>query len=171
MAPVSGPFVLNGMQEQASRLRVLLEPVVTGLGYELVGVLLLPAGRGSVLRIYIDHAPGVTVADCERVSRQVSAVLDVENAVRGSYTLEVSSPGLDRPLFTPEHFARFAGANVRVHLHVPQDGRRKFVGRLGGMRGDAVVVECEGVERLLPMRQIARARLVPESNMRAGSES
>lgn len=162
MAPVSGPFVLNGAQGQMTRLRELLEPVITAMGYELLGVEHLAAGQRPVLRIYIDNIPGITLEDCERVSRQAGAVLDVEDAVRGPYTLEVSSPGLDRPLYTLAHFQRFAGAVVRIHLHTPMDNRRKILGRLSAVRDDNVAVESEGVEYLIPIGQIAKARLVPE---------
>ena len=105
-----------------------IESAVQGLGYELVGVEYLPQGRRSLLRVYIDTPGGVTVDDCERVSHQVSGVLDVEDPIRGQYVLEVSSPGLDRPLFTAEHFQRFAGSRVRLRTSPPLDGRRNFSG-------------------------------------------
>lgn len=144
----------------------LLQPIaaaVRGLGYELVGVEHLPQGRHSLLRIYIDTDAGVTVDDCERVSRQVSGVLDVEDPIRGHYTLEVSSPGLDRPLFTAEHFARFAGRQVKLRLALPLAGRRNFTGVLQGMKDDDVVVVIDGGEELrVALDGIDHARLVPE---------
>ena len=113
-----------------NKLTALLEPAISGLGYELVGIEYLPTGKNSVLRIYIDSEQGILVDDCEIVSRQVSAVLDVEDPIRGAYTLEVSSPGLDRPLFTPEQYAAHVGQTVRVQLGRALDGRRKFKGEL-----------------------------------------
>ena len=152
----------GGMQGQTSQIQQLLEPVVTGMGYELVGVENLREGGNNLLRVYIDHAPGITVDDCERVSRQIGAVLDVEEAIRGGYTLEVSSPGWDRPLFTQAHFDRFAGSNVRLQLTEPTENRRRFKGRLIGMQADDVLVEVDGTEYRIPFNRIAKARLVAD---------
>lgn len=147
----------------AARLQQLLEPVVTGMGYEWVGLEHLTTGRQVTLRIYIDVEGGITVDDCERVSRQVGAVLDVEDVMRGRYALEVSSPGLDRPLFTAEHFRRFAGRRVRLRLFELVQGRRNIDGTLAGMNADEeVLVRADDVEYRIPLRQIARARLKPE---------
>ena len=146
--------------EQISKL---VEPTISALGYELVGVERLSGGKESLLRIYIDTPDGVTVGDCERVSRQISALLDVEEPIIASaYTLEVSSPGLDRPLFTQEHFERFAGKEASITLRVPLAGRRKFKGRLKGVRGRCVVIVMEDGEFELPVEGIKRARLTPE---------
>ena len=144
-------------------LIVLLQPVVEGLGYVL-WELEYTAGRGSpVLRLYIDSPEGITVDDCERVSRAVSERLDAEDPLPGQYTLEVSSPGLDRPLFDTTHFERFAGSQVRVQLRELLDGRRKLVGRLLGMHGgDVAIVDSEGREWRVPLERIEKARLVPE---------
>lgn len=150
------------MRNEAERLRRLLEPSVVGLGYEFVGVELQGRGGRSLLRLYIDRSEGVTVDDCERVSRQVSGVLDVEDPIRGAYTLEVSSPGLERPLFTPEHFERFAGERVKVKLDIPVEGRRSITGVLRAMREGCVVVLEDGVERVLPLDAIRRAHLAPD---------
>ena len=150
------------MRNEAERLRRLLEPSVVGLGYELVGVELQGQGVRSLLRLYIDRPEGVTLEDCERVSRQVSGVLDVEDPIRGAYTLEVSSPGLERPLFTPAHFDRFAGERVKVKLDVPVEGRRSVTGVLRAMREGCVVVLEDGVERVLPLDAIRRAHLAPD---------
>jgi ribosome maturation factor RimP len=147
---------------EADRIRRLLEPGVSGLGYELVGVEWQGgAGRG-LLRVYIDAPAGVTLADCERVSHQVSGVLDVEDPIRGGYTLEVSSPGVERPLFTPEHYARFAGERVRLKLAVPIEGRRTVTGKLRGLEDGRVIVLEDGVERRVPVEAVRRAHLAPE---------
>jgi ribosome maturation factor RimP len=133
------------------------------MGYEVVGVELAGSGeRGRVLRVYIDQEEGITLDDCAAVSHQLSGVLDVEDPIREHYRLEVSSPGLDRPLFTPAQFERFAGHEVRIRLARLIDRRRKLSGVLRGLRGDAVLVEVEGTELAIPLVDIESARLVPE---------
>lgn len=139
----------------------LLEPTVVTLGYELVEIEFAPAGGGGLLRLYIDAAPGITLDDCERVSRQVSAVLEAEDPIPGRYTLEVSSPGLDRVLRTREHFRRFLGSRIKVQLATPLDGRRRFTGRLLEVLDDGVVLDVDGARTLLGFGQIQKARLVP----------
>lgn len=142
------------------RLHELIEPVVAGLGYELVGVEF--DGRQRVLRVYIDSADGITLDDCSRVSYQVGGVLDVEDPVQGRYQLEISSPGLDRPLFAPAHFDRFKGAMVRLQLIRLIEGRRKFKARLLGMEGDCVVLQDGEATFRIPFESIDKARLVPD---------
>lgn len=142
-------------------LRALLEPTVIGLGYELVDVELAQDGGESVLRVYIDHPDGITVDDCGKVSRQLSALLDVEDPIAGNYNLEISSPGLDRPLVRREDFERFAGEMVKVKMHQPVLGRRNFSGRLVGVQGDMIVVEVDKESYDLRLDDIERARLVP----------
>lgn len=145
-------------------LRELLEPAVNLLGCELVAIehVMRGGGSGQLLRIYIDRDGGVTVHDCERVSHQVSGVLDVEDAISGSYVLEVSSPGLDRPLGTVRDFERFSGHLVRLRTDGPINGQRNFKGLLRGLRGSDVVLETEGGEVMLPLDRIEKARLIPE---------
>jgi len=144
------------------KLHALIAPVAEGLGYELVGVEYLPQGKHSLLRIYIDQEEGITLDDCEQVSRQISAVLDVEDPVNGQYNLEISSPGLERPLFVEEHYARFAGNRVFVRTSFPLDGRRKFEGVLKGVDGEDVVVEIEEETFRIPLVQIDKAHLIPD---------
>lgn len=161
LAPI---FCLWGvMQKAPGGLVELVERTVTPMGYEVVGVELAGSGdRGRVLRVYIDQEEGITLDDCAAVSHQLSGVLDVEDPIREHYRLEVSSPGLDRPLFTPAHFERFAGHEVRIRLVRLIDRRRKLSGVLRGLRGDAVLVEVEGAELAIPLADIESARLVPE---------
>jgi ribosome maturation factor RimP len=142
----------------------LLEPAVEALGYELVGVEYHGAGGpgGGLLRVYIDSEQGITVDDCQSVSYQVSGLLDVEDPIPGNYTLEVSSPGLDRLLFKPGDYERFAGSVIKLRLGYPLEGRRRFKGRLRGIEEGNVVIEQDGVEVSLPFDQIEQARLVPE---------
>jgi ribosome maturation factor RimP len=150
------------MRAEAERVRRMLEPTVTGLGYELLGVELQGSGARALLRLYIDAPSGVSVDDCARVSHQVSGVLDVEEPIRGPFTLEVSSPGVERPLFTPAQYERFTGERVRVKLEVPVEGRRNVTGQLLGCREGCVLVLEDGVERRLPLEAIRRAHLAPD---------
>lgn len=148
--------------ETQERLWSLLQPAVEGMGYEFVGVEYLPQGRRSLLRVYIDSPSGVTVDDCEQVSYQVSGVLEVEDPLKGAYTLEVSSPGLDRPLFTLEQFRRFCGQRVQLRLSSPHEGRRRLSGELSAVHEASVVVIEEGAAIEVPFELIEKARLVPE---------
>jgi ribosome maturation factor RimP len=138
----------------------LLEPAVAAMGFELAD-LDAHAGRRGLLRLYIDRQGGVTLDDCQRVSEQIGAFLDVEDPLPGSYVLEVSSPGFDRRLRTLEHFARFAGENAKVELKDARDGRRRFTGRLAGVEGIDVLLEVDGELTRLPFGDIAMARLAP----------
>ena len=142
------------------RLIALIEPLTGRLGYELVD-LEHSAGRGSaVVRLYIDQAQGVGIEDCERVSREVSALLDVEDPIPTAYTLEVSSPGFDRVLRTPGHFARFVGARVLLELRAPREGRRRYTGTLLGADASGVELEVDGTRVAVPYEEMAKARLV-----------
>ncbi len=159
-----GPFFISGekMAQASEKLVAMIEPAVTALGFELVGVEHMSQGRHSLLRIYIDHENGVNVDDCGHVSHQVSAVLDVEDPIRGEYTLEVSSPGLERPLFTLEHYARFVDSLVEIRMHAPVAGRRKYKGRIQGVEGDEVVIDMDGEEHRLAFDNIDKAHLIHE---------
>src|SRR5579863_3743364 len=118
-----------------TELHERLASVVTGMGYEFVGCELQRQHYNSLLRIYIDSATGVTLDDCTRVSRQLSAMLDVEDPIQGRYTLEVSSPGLDRPLFQIAHYQKYIGSQVKVRVKVPLNDRRHFTGTLLKVEG------------------------------------
>jgi ribosome maturation factor RimP len=145
-----------------AKLAGLLQPLIEELGYEFVGLEHSSNPKSPVLVIYIDRPGGIAVEDCERVSREVAALLDVEDPIPGHYNLEVSSPGLDRPLFTLEHFERFRGETVKVSLFAPMDGRRKFKGRILATAVGKVTLEQDGAEVELDMGNIAKARLVPD---------
>ncbi|MCP4698924.1 MAG: ribosome maturation factor RimP [Gammaproteobacteria bacterium] len=149
---------------QDKRLQQLLGPTVAAAGYELIGVERLPQGHGALLRVYIDSSAGISIDDCEQVSHQISGLLDVEDPIRGQYTLEVSSPGLDRPLFTPAHFEQFIGSIAAVRLRKPLGTRRRFTGVLRGLRENNVLIQENGTEYCLPYEQIDKARLVPGKN-------
>jgi ribosome maturation factor RimP len=151
------------MSQKNQELEALLNPAVEALGLELLGIEYAPSSHRSVLRLYIDVADRhVGVEDCEAVSREVSALLDVNDPIQGNYVLEVSSPGFDRPLFTPAHFERFIGSPVKISLHLPQDGRRRFSATILGVDADQIRIEQEGKEYSLVHDNIAKARLVPD---------
>lgn len=129
-------------------------------GLELLGIEFISAGNNSVLRLYIDHENGIDVDNCADVSRQVSAILDVEDPISTEYNLEVSSPGVDRPLFTKEHFQQVIGETVDVKLGMPQNGRRKFKGILDAIDGDNLVVIVDGEDYELPISNVDKANLI-----------
>ncbi len=164
------------MADKATDISNLLSPTVQALGLELLGIEYLPIQGGSLLRLYIDIPadavgdPGaprmVGIEDCESVSREVSARLDVEDPISGNYTLEVSSPGVDRPLFTPAQFTRFTGEQVKIALKLPQDGRRKLQGRIAAVEGDRVDLDVdakpESQRVSVAFENIEKARLIPD---------
>ena len=151
------------MKQDPLQLGDMLEPGVTAMGYELVGVEFQTGGKsGGLLRVYIDSEAGISAEDCQKVSYQVSGVLDVEDPIPGHYTLEISSPGLDRMLFRKQDFERFAGQLIKLRTAYPIEGQRKFKGRLLGLQGENVVFEQDDMEISLPFDQIEQARLVPE---------
>ncbi len=145
------------------QLNAILEPVVTGLGYELVGIEYRPNVTNGLLRIYIDKEDGIDVDDCAQVSRQVSGVLDVEDPITGQYNLEVSSPGINRPLFKLEDYQQFSGNKAKIHLNGLYEGRRKVVGTLQGIDVREILIEVDGEQVKVPFDQIAKARLIYEA--------
>ena len=150
------------MKVENERLQRLIEPVVGGLECSLWGIEYLPQGNHSILRIFIDSPNGVDIQDCERISRQISSVLDVEDPLDGKYVLEVSSPGMDRRLFTLAQFTQFTGSKVKVNLCSPLDGRKKYAGQLCGVEDGNVVVRIDEHEYLLPFEGIDRASIIPD---------
>ena len=163
------PFLLLriGLIQMRDALIRLLEPPIEALGFELVDIEIAREGRGGVLRIFIDRraadsAAGVTVDDCAGVSHAVSEVLEINDPIKGHYTLEVSSPGFDRILRTHAHFERFVGERVFAELKLPIEGRRRFIGLLKSVSSDTIVVEVDGKACALPLDRIQKARLRPE---------
>ena len=155
------------MTDKADEIAALLSPTVESLGLELLGIEYLPAPGGSVVRLYIDMHAGddsrhVGIEDCEAVSREVSAQLDVADPISGNYTLEVSSPGIDRPIFGAAQFARVVGENAKVVLKLPQDGRRRLQGRVERVEGSTVVFALDAGEFAVDAANIDKARLVPD---------
>lgn len=144
-------------------LITLLEPTIEAMGYELVELEARTHAANGLVRIYIDKPGGVGLDDCERVSHQVSGVLDVEDPMPGQYNLEVSSPGLDRPLRTPAHFAAAVGQKVKLELHAPREDRRwRFTGTLVAVEGDRLELDVEGESVSVEIASLKRARIVPE---------
>jgi len=163
-------------EEILEKVRTIAAPLAAAEGLELVDVELAGAGGHPTLRLYIDKAGGVSLDDCTQVSRALSAALDVEDPIEGSYELEVSSPGLDRPLRTREHFEHFTGEKVRVKTFGPlqeADSRKTFVGRLQGMEDESVVVEVEGAVFRIPLKLIAKANIEPtfDGGLRESAEA
>jgi ribosome maturation factor RimP len=154
---VNKPPVASKDQQIAN----MLQPTVAALGYTLWGVEHVAQGRHSVVRVYIDSTVGITVDDCAIVSEQVSAVLDVEGPVAGEYTLEVSSPGMDRFLFALEQYDAYVGEVVELRLRSAFEGRRRFKGVLKGIEGEDVVIQIDDHEFLLPYGAIEKARVQP----------
>ena len=150
------------MRERERRLYEMLEPTVAALGFELVGVLWRDGNSRGLVRVYIDREGGVTVDDCARVSHRVTGLLDVADPVPGEYDLEISSPGVDRPLFVERDFVRFAGAGLKVTLRTPVAGRRRLTGTLGGYRDGVVLVDEDGIKHRFAIPEIESARLVPQ---------
>ncbi len=156
------------MTDKANEIAALLAPTVAALGLDLLGAEYLTASGGAVLRLYIDvleadaSSRSVGIDECEAVSREVSAQLDVEDPISGNYTLEVSSPGLDRPLFSAVQFARFAGQVAKVTLKLPQEGRRRLQGAILRVDGDRVAFDVDGTPFEAEVANIEKARLVPD---------
>lgn len=156
------------MTDKAEDIARLLAPTVTSLGLELLGIEYLPASGGALVRLYIDvpqaegSAHSVGIEECESVSREVSAQLDVEDPITGNYTLEVSSPGIDRPLFSTAQFARFIGESAKITLKLPQDGRRRLQGKILHVDGQTIVLDVDKSEFTVDASNIDKARLVPD---------
>lgn len=150
------------MKSSVALVSDLIEPTVTAFGLDLWGIEHIQQGRYSTLRIYIERADGITIEDCEKVSRQVSAILDVDEPISGEYTLEVSSPGLDRPLFTAEQFEQYKGSEVNVRMRSPVEGRRKFKGIINSISGDVAVIQVDGTDFNLDLSDLEKANIVFE---------
>jgi len=151
------------MQRVTDNLTALIRAVVEPMGYELLGVELVSADvRSQLLRIYIDAEAGIQMADCSSVSRQLGAMLDVEDPVPGDYSLEVSSPGMDRPLFEEAHYRRFEGEMAKIKLFKSMVGRRSYKGYIRGIEDACVLIEVDGELFRLPLDDIDSARLVPQ---------
>lgn len=150
------------MANREEHLRSLFEPVIRAMGYELWGLEFMGQGRHSLLRVYLDKEGGIDVEDCALVSRQLSGILDVEDPISGEYTLEVSSPGLDRPLFTLDQFRQYCGQQVKLRLRQGVDNRRNFAGLLRAVEGETLKLAIGDEEFSLPFDLIEKANLVSQ---------
>ena len=148
------------MAKFEQKLTDMLRPAVEETGKELLGVEFISAGNNSVLRLFIDHENGIDVDDCAEVSRQVGAILDVEDPISSEYNLEVSSPGIDKPLFDLAHFQSVIGEVVNVKVSIPLNGRRKFKGTLVAIENETLIVEVDGMDYELVFNNIDKANLV-----------
>jgi len=152
------------MTSREEQLELLIAPIVEALGCIFWGLVCKARGQSTSLCVFIDKDTGVTLTDCGLVSRQISSVMDVEDPIIGSYILEVSSPGLNRQLFTLDHYRFFVGETVDVRLLRPHEGRRKIKGVLVNVEEDEVVLRVHDNEYLLPLESIATAKLAPVFN-------
>jgi len=161
---IFGVRILGRKEDILERVRRIAEPLAAQEGMELVEVELGGAGGRQALRLFIDKPGGVSLDDCTSMSRSVSAALDVEDPIQGAYDLEVSSPGLDRPLRTPEHFAKYAGQKARVRTYgpIPEcENRKTFVGNLEGYEDGRIVVNVDGKVFRVPHAQVSKANVEP----------
>ncbi|TNH05903.1 ribosome maturation factor RimP [Testudinibacter sp. TR-2022] len=142
------------------KIQELVQDSIEALNCELVGIECQRSGRFLTVRVYIDKDGGVSVDDCADVSRQVSAIMDVEDLIADKYNLEVSSPGLDRPLFSLAHYQRFIGQEVSVHLRVPVLDRRKWTGKLDGVAGDVITLTVDGNPQAFAFGNIQKGNIV-----------
>ncbi len=149
-----------GLSTLEQKLTAMISAPVEALGFELVGLEFIRA-RVSTLRIYIDSENGITVDDCADVSHQVSAVLDVEDPISVLYNLEISSPGLERPLFTAEHYQRFIGEEISLVLRIAMQNRRKWLGIIKTVDGEMITVTVDGKDEVFALSNIQKANLVP----------
>ena len=152
------------MSQLAKKLTALLKPTVEGMGFVLWGIEYLPQGKHSLLRIYIDHENGIDVDDCGEVSQQIGAVLDMEDPIHGEYVLEVSSPGMARPLFEPEQYRTYCGEAIKCQTLVPVEGQRKFKGTLQVAGDNTVTLQLRDSEQTVDIAyaNIQKAQLVPQ---------
>ena len=147
--------------DPAKRVETIIAPTLQDMGFDLVRVRISGAQRRT-LQIMAERLDDgtMTVEDCAAISRAVSTLLDVEDPIKGSYTLEVSSPGLDRPLTRPKDYTRFAGLEVKIELREPMDGQRRFRGRIAGLADDQVQLDTEDTRIAIPYADIERAKLI-----------
>jgi len=157
--------------EKAAQIERMIAPSLAAMGYDIVRVL-LTGGQRPTLQVMAERTDGqdMSVDDCAEISRAVSALLDVEDPIAGAYTLEVSSPGIDRPLTRPADFQRFAGFEARVETRQPVEGRKRFRGRLLGLEGDSIWIATPEGEAALPVDDILRAKLVLTDELIAATD-
>ncbi len=142
----------------------ILEPAIKAMGFELVACELSQHRHGGVLRVFVDGQNGITLDDCAAISRQISVVLDVEDPIAGRYNLEVSSPGLDRPLTRLEHYMRYIGRRAKLRFRIPRDGQRNFAGIIVAVKDSVILLELEKSKLEVPFSDIEKANLIADFN-------
>ena len=147
------------MYIQNQKLHDLLDPEITAMGFELLGIELSNSGSASFLRIYIDKSEGINIDDCVLVSQQITGLLDVNNPIKGRYNLEVSSPGLERPLFTDEQLKKHIGQIVMIKLHEKYKGKRRIIGKIEAVEDLEIVIKCNENKESIPLDLINKANL------------
>lgn len=147
---------------QENKIEQLIKPLIEEMGYELWGCEYLAQGRHSLLRIYIDNAAGIGIDDCQQVSHEVSALLDVEDPIMGHYSLEVSSPGIPRPLFHSWQYQRYIGEPVQIKLYHPVEGKRKYVGEIESANESEIVLKVNEIQQHFSVSNIVKANLIKE---------
>lgn len=147
------------MYIQNQKLLDLLNPEITAMGFELLGIELIKNGNTSLLRVYIDNSEGISIDDCASVSQQLAGLLDVNDPIKGRYNLEVSSPGFDRPLFTDEQLEKHIGQIAVIKLHEKYKGKRKIVGTIKAVGDLEIVIKCNGNDENIPLNLINKANL------------
>ncbi len=150
------------MASLEQKLTELLEPTVEMLGFELVGIEYIRAGKHSTLRVYIDHENGIDVENCSTVSHQISAIMDVEDPISTEYYLEVSSPGMERPLFKVSHYEQFRGEEIKFQVRMAVNGRRKWKGIIKDVDGEMITVTVDGQDEVFAHSNIEKANIVPK---------
>jgi len=152
-------FYMLEKERLEDKLTKLLQPVIINSGYELVDIAILKAPGGMTLRIMLDKPGGITLADCEKISHVAGDILDAHDPISGHYILEVSSPGINRPLKHRVDFERFLGQKALIETKIPISGRKRYRGLLGGVENGNVIVSVNGIEHYIPIEQIKKARL------------
>ena len=160
----------NGNKNVASAVKELISPLANEMGFYLWDVEFVKEGADKYLRITIDNEEGITIIDCESFHRAIDPLLDEADPISESYILEVSSPGIDRPLRTEEHFARFAGEQVALQTTEPINGRGKWTGTLCGMEGDDVIIEVEGERTAIPFASVKKANIKGQVDFTKGKD-
>ncbi len=156
------------MKQAPDHLVKLIEPIVEGLGYECVGIEYNPHPKNGLLRVYIDREQGIDIDDCSKVSHQISGVLDVEDPIQGNYNLEVSSPGLERPVFKLKQFEQYIGSIVKINLYKPVNNRRKMMGKILAVNGENIQLDVDGQIFDIPFQSISKANLGSEYDIEGG---
>lgn len=156
------------MDARHTQLEDIIRPAVEALGFELWGTQYNTGGKRVLLRIFIDSENGISVDDCAAVSRQVSAVMDVEDPITAEYVLEVSSPGVDRPLYTLDQYKRYTGYTVKIQLRIAFEGQKRFTGVLNGVEEDEIILHMGEEEMLFPFDSIDKASLIGEVDANSG---